>query len=113
MSVYDLYGATSDDINKAKVELEEALGLKFEARDSFFLGEYFRSGQQYEADFQLRFNLDPLDLEPAEMDFPDYRLLLYVNGTCKENEIFGRLQAGAKEFVFLRRKELKERTPPA
>ena len=107
MPVYDLYGAASDDMNKAKLALEEALKIKFIARDSTYnCGEYFLSGQKGEENFVLKRNLDPFDLAPLEMDFPQYPMLLYVNHTSRSEELFDRIQAGVKELTLLSHKEL-------
>ncbi|MCS7881659.1 hypothetical protein N0345_17880, partial [Pseudomonas aeruginosa] len=40
-------------------------------------------------------NLDPLDDEPVELNFPDYPILLYINATTRSSAIEGVIKKGA------------------
>lgn len=95
MTAYDLYGCKLA-LGEAKACLEELFGVRFESRDSTYQGgEYFRYGDASAEHFVLKKNIDPFDGEPAEMKFPDYPILLYVNATIRSTELqdaIGRLQ---------------------
>jgi hypothetical protein len=52
MAIYDLFGFSSADIDKAKSFLEEVLDIKFEAHDSDYQGgEYFSSCKTNDENF--------------------------------------------------------------
>jgi len=42
MEIYDLYGLKLDNIEQTKSLLETVLGVRFQLRDSLYLGEYYR-----------------------------------------------------------------------
>ena len=87
MTVYDLYGSLSVEIDAMKSRLEIALGIKFEARESGHQGEYFQSGSISGEHLVLKLNTDMLDSEPAELNFPEYAVLLYLNDTPRAAEL--------------------------
>ncbi len=87
MKTYDLYGFTHDDLEAARVAVEQALGIRLEPHESFYIGDYYRLGTVGEENFELRRNVDPLDGEPAEQAFPEIGVLLYVNGTERSGEL--------------------------
>lgn len=105
MSTYDLYGFQLDDLEYARAATESALKVEMVPHDSLYLGEYYL-GQMGEAEIQIRRNLDPLDGELSEREFPNMRILLYVNKTERAKEIGLTLKTLSPELVFLRRKEL-------
>lgn len=108
MPTYDLYGFLSDDINGAKNLLETSLGIQFEVRDSDYQGgDYFQWGKASDEHFVLKRNIDPIDGEPAEMTFPEHRILLYVNDTSRSADLQERIIRGARSFVLLRHEDLE------
>jgi hypothetical protein len=105
MSTYDLYGFQLDDLEYAREAIESALKLEMVLHDSLYIGEYYL-GQMGEAEIQIRRNLDPLDGELSEREFPNMRILLYVNKAERAKEISLTLNALSSDLVYLRRKEL-------
>ena len=101
---FDLYGSKSAGIEAIRLDIEHALELEFEARSSSYFGEYFsyeRTGER----ISLKPNKEALDEgELIEDDFPEYRLLLYVTGSPRGDEIRKRL-SGVPSLSFLRRDE--------
>ncbi|MGF6805646.1 hypothetical protein OKW30_000772 [Paraburkholderia sp. Clong3] len=107
MTIYDLYGSLSADIDEAKALLEAAIGIQFEAHDSSYQGGgYLRSGKVTGEHFVLKRNLDPFDDEPAELSFPDHAILLYVNDTLRSADLRNSITLMAGSFALLRHEEL-------
>ena len=107
MAIYDLYGCTSDDICGARELLEAVLSVKFDIRESEYKGgEYFQWGQTNGEHFVLKRNVDPVDGEPAEMSFPAYKTLFYLNDTLHSKELQEKFQQEANIFVRLRHEDL-------
>ncbi|ABR85694.1 hypothetical protein CSB95_6773 [Pseudomonas aeruginosa] len=52
-------------------------------------------GSNDSENFILKANLDPLDDEPVELNFPDYPILLYINATTRSSAIEGVIKKGA------------------
>lgn len=106
MASYDLYGAASSDLDGARTCLETALTIVFEPRNSTYHGgNYFRCGKSEGENFILKRNVDPFDNEPAELDFPDSQLLLYVNKTLRPLDIQEVIRVGDTGFMLLQREE--------
>jgi hypothetical protein len=107
MAIYDLYGFLSIDIDEAKNLLEAAINIKFEARESSYQGgNYFRSGKTSHEHFVLKRNIDPYDDEPAEMSFPEYPTLFYVNDTLRSDDLQEKMARRAESFVLLRHEDI-------
>lgn len=88
MKTYDLYGLSTDDLEAARLAVEQALGIKLVAHESlYFGGDYYRLGRGREEHLILRRNKDSFDAEPAELKFPQARILFYVDGTERSEEI--------------------------
>jgi hypothetical protein len=102
MKTFDLYGFNTDDLEAARLAVEQALGIKLVAHESLYFGDYYRLGRSLEEQFILRRNIDPFDSEPAELKFPQARILLYVDGTERPEEI-ETLLANVPDIVLLRR----------
>jgi hypothetical protein len=108
MPIYNLYGFLSTDINEAKNFLESALNIKFEVHDSSFQGgEYFRSGKYTDENFVLKRNIDPCDNEPAEISWPEYPILFYVNDTTRSVGLRERIDQNAGKVILLRHENLQ------
>jgi hypothetical protein len=106
MKTYDLYGFTHDDLEAARVAVEQALGITFEPHYSFYIGDYYLFEEEGEESFELRRNVDPLDGEPAEQAFPEIGVLLYVNGTERSRELEQILSTKIAGLCLLRREWL-------
>src|SRR5690349_8437893 len=108
MAVYDLYGFLSDDIDGARSLLEAFLGIRFEVRDSDDQGGgYFQWGKTSGEHFVLKWNVDPIDGEPAEMPFPDHKILFYVNDTLRSADLQEKINQKMKSCSLLRHEDLE------
>jgi hypothetical protein len=105
MSTYDLYGAASEDLRVVKTLLERSLGVIFEERDGDYQGGiYYIFGDTAAEHLVLKRNLDPFDGDATESDFPDSKILLYVNDTHRSADLEGAIrQIGS--LTLLRREE--------
>lgn len=92
MSFTAVFGIADDDLEKARVAIEKALGVRLEAHDSLYIGPYYRGSLSSGQSLQLRQNADPIFDERndspnerlSEPDFPEARLLLYLDGVGSE-----------------------------
>ncbi|MEO7496586.1 MAG: hypothetical protein ABIT83_11450 [Massilia sp.] len=108
MAIYDLYGSSSNELESARASLESAFGINFSAHDSeYYGGDYFRWGKSSEEHLVLKRNIDPIDGDPAEQSFPDYRILLYVNESPRWQFFRERIIEKATCFVLLRHEDLE------
>jgi hypothetical protein len=104
MKTNDLYGFSTDDLEATRLAIEQALGIRLVAHESLYLGgDYYRLGHGDEEQFVLRRNIDLLDAEPAELKFPQARILFYVNETERSEEI-EMLLTKLPDITLLRRK---------
>lgn len=87
MFSFDLYGFTQKEIDTIRILIEKAIGIRFEAHNSSYLGDYYRYGGSDSEHFVLQQNIDALDNEPIELDYPDFPVLLYVNRTSRSEEL--------------------------
>jgi hypothetical protein len=102
--VVSLYGYAIDDIELAKVALEKMLGATLSAHDSLYYGgAYYRYGQRGEDTILLRRNIDPIDNEPAELDFPDLPIIVYLDLRSTPGQLERLLDGDSSEFIGLRR----------
>lgn len=86
--VYDLYGADKLNLLAARDNIETALGEVFEERDSSYqCGIYYMWGRSDSENFVLKLNVDPFDDEPIEQNYPNYKILLYINATDRSSDI--------------------------
>lgn len=107
MAIYDLYGSVSGDINEAKELVESALGVKFDLRESEYQGgEYFQWGATVGEHFVLKQNVDPVDGGVAELSFPTYSILLYLNDTPRSRELQEKIRQESGNFLLLRHEDL-------
>src|SRR5689334_9882308 len=79
----DLYGFCDTNLEQVREAIEEALDVKFQARESAFWGEYY---YEYPSNpkhgiLHLQANSYPLDDEPAEREFPEFQIILYAENT--------------------------------
>jgi hypothetical protein len=107
MKTCDLYGFRNDDLEAAKLAVERSLGVRLAAHESLYLGgNYYRLGGLGGEHFILRRNIDLLDDEPAELEFPEIGILLYVNETEQARDLEQILTAKIEGLLLLRREEL-------
>lgn len=98
--VENLYGVKGDDTEAVAAALAAAIGHPLEARDSSFFGDYWAA--DFGDDVQIRVlpQTDPSgDLQ--EEDFPDYRVIVYIDGEISVEGIAG-LQTPAGVIELLR-----------
>ena len=106
MLSYDLYGMEVGSLVEAVSLVSRALGLRFEPHDSSYIGDYFLAETAEGESFKLRENVDPMDGEPAEAEFPDPPFLLLVEGTGRSAELYARLTERISGIAHLRHEEL-------
>ena len=106
MKTYDLYGFRHWDLEAARVAVEHALNIRLIPHYSSYIGDYYRLDTIGEESFELRKNIDPLDNEPAEQEFPEIGVLLYVEGTDRAEEIEHILTTKIPELRLLRRRKI-------
>jgi len=106
MRAYDLYGSKQSNLDFARSIVEKALGVRFTAHESDWRGgEYFRYRREGDESFMLQLNVGDDD-EPAELVFPEYLVLLYIERTTRSDEIRSLLAERAGDFILLKHDEL-------
>ena len=107
MNSFDLYGWKNSDMESTKLKVENVLGIKFELHESAYHGgDYYLYGKLEEENFSLEHNKDLDEDEPAEADFSEYILLLYVNRTKRSKQIRDLIEAGIDDVEFLRHEDV-------
>lgn len=102
----DIYGAKSDDIEYVKTAIESTLQIHFEPHySSYHGGEYYRSGEASSEHFILQRNVELIDGEPAERDYADFPVILYVEETKRFPEIREALEASESPLSLLKHEE--------
>lgn len=105
MKTYDLYGLTNGSLEDVRSNVEKALPVKFEPHESSFIGDYFLADMANDENIQIRKNIDPIDGEPAEGQYPEASILIYVNGTERADEVAQKLDSQMPEIKHLRRRK--------
>lgn len=101
VKAYDLYGTKVLSPASLCEHVSRVLNISFEGRDSSYLGEYYLAGNLGAEHFKIQVNT-ALDDEAPEVDYLEYSVLLYVNGTLRADPLKGRL-ASIEGLTFLRR----------
>jgi hypothetical protein len=79
MTVSALFGVSAMSLSAARAYVEKTLGIALDEESSDRGGIYFHfEGPQLQELF-LQENIELPENEPAEVDFPDQRFLLYVS----------------------------------
>src|SRR5262245_30460737 len=104
MQTYDLFGLTDGRLDNVRPIVERALAIEFEPHESTFLGDYYLATITTDENIQLRNNLDPVDGDPAELEFAQVSILIYVNGTDRADEIARALKSQLPSIIHLRRR---------
>lgn len=87
MAIYDLYEIKSSSLEEAKT-IAERVGITLEERESgYHRGPYFACGEMGEENFELKINVDPYEDLPNEEEFPNSKILFYVNNTTRSDEL--------------------------
>lgn len=98
-----LYGFAELDLEGARSLLERALEVELRPHDSLYRGGDYYLLKEPDAELILQQNYDCLDDDLAESDFPAARVLLYVDGERRAQEIAELLGARIPEAALLRR----------
>lgn len=107
MNVYDLYAIKNMELESARAAIEEALAIKFNARESMYrCGLYYKYGDLQNENFILQMNYDSLHHEWTEEGHQDMSLLFYVSNTSRPDQIGIMLSRHLNEISLLRRKQL-------
>ncbi|MDH4872537.1 hypothetical protein [Pseudomonas sp. BN515] len=102
MSSYILFGARDGSICQVRGVVEGVFGFVFEERESLYQGGvYYVYGERSSENFVLKENVDPYDDESPEDEFPNHKVLLYINCTERAAEVI-RMLAGATGIELLR-----------
>lgn len=100
MSTYDLYAFKGVVIADAKSKVEDKFDFSFEEKDSAYQGGIYYKFESKESEgFILKENIDPFDGMATEQAFSKYKILLYVNGTPRSDEVKTLL---GPDFLLLR-----------
>jgi hypothetical protein len=103
MLVTVLFAVRADSLDDASVEVERALGITLEARESSFHGgDYFKFRGTDVQEIVLQENIEIPEMEPAEEDFPDQRYLLYLSGFPQDSPLLAALETAPETFQKLR-----------
>ena len=105
MQAYDLYGTTLENADQVRDELEAILGCTFEARTSDYVGEYYRCSTVGEESISIKENRGTGVSEPLEEDFPERKILVYVDDTERSSALMTILLNNSSKFQLLRHEE--------
>lgn len=92
----DTYG-TNMDADSAKSLIEKALSKKFEEHDSIYYGIYHLYQTNNEK-ITIITNEDPIDGEPIESKFPNYKTIISVSSP-ETDHILKKLQSIGMELL--------------
>lgn len=96
-----VFGVKSSDIEEAYVWVERATGLVAEARDNdAWGGDYYAFGKLSGERLMLVNNKDPIDGDLV-VDFPDWGVVLLVEGTDAASPILQGLEHDSRHFEKL------------
>ncbi len=94
-----IYGVEQADYLPVQQHLENTLNIRFELHDSLYLGPYSLYKGPNDERIMLRENIDPVDGDFAEKEFPTMLLLLLVDGYGKDSVSLRDLEASFKSCV--------------
>jgi hypothetical protein len=108
MLSYFLFGVRTEDIETARGWIEDATGLTSMARTNDHNGDYYTFGDDLDLEFKLILGIctDEDGDYPAERNFPDWKVMLYVSEIDKEAQVVRAIQAQTRKFETLRVKTL-------
>lgn len=106
MFFYDLYAFSGESLSQARDWLESESDIIFREHDSTYHGGvYYIAGDKWNEHLVLKENIDPLDGEPDEMDYPHHKFLLYINRTPRP-EFFKHILSACDCFNLLKSERL-------
>jgi hypothetical protein len=101
MNMEVVFGVKSPDIEEAYVWVERATGLVAEARENdAWGGNYYAFGKRNGQQLLLVNNSDPIDGEPIR-DFPDWSVILLVEGTDAASPALQGIEMDSNHFEKL------------
>jgi len=102
----DTYGSRDMNLDSIRRAIETALGVEFHLHDSLYRGgDYYRCEDTPPERFILQRNHDLLDDEPAERDYSEYPVILYVEETARSSEITSLLRQSDAPLSLLKHKD--------
>lgn len=90
MTRYDLYGWQTMPLDRAQEVLRKRLGVRFTARESSYLGDYYASTRELDdgkEEILIQENHADENGELIEADFPQHATLVYVNGSDRWEDL--------------------------
>ena len=109
MTYYDLYGFESEQLNDARLILEDILQIRFNTHDSLYLGVYYMAKGIRGDKISIKRNFDP-GSDPQEEKYlkPDFQhvdVLIYVDKASAEvAKEYEEKLLGIEKIRLLRRK---------
>ncbi len=102
MFFYGLYAFSGESLNQAHDWLEKEFDIIFYEHDSAYQGGvYYIAGDKGNEHLVLKENIDLLDGEPDEIDYPHHKFLLYINRTPRP-EFFKHILSACDSFKLLK-----------
>lgn len=100
---FDIYGCRVNDLDRVKDQLEAALGISMQERDSTYYDRYFSadSDRAEEIDCKRNWNFD--EDEILFKEYGDYPILVDISGTIRPEEFENKLKASELKFELLDR----------
>ena len=85
MTIRVVFGMTAPTLDDACAAVEKALGVAMKPHYSLHKGGDYWRFEQGDLLLVLQDNIDALDDEPAELEFPKVPFILYVDGVTDES----------------------------
>ncbi len=111
-TIVDLYGLSGDDLAAARRLVEDLLPIKLESRESLYQGGHYYFCECEQGVIRLQRNVDLLwqigdatEERWAEPKFPEYPILLYVEGGPDATLFRNELTRGSSGVVHLKREQ--------
>ena len=104
MSTFVLFGVYGSGIDSVAKDINRALSLELKPRESISIGFYYAYGDYKGERLKLvsKILLDSGDGCPAEPDFPEWNVLLYVDYTGPGFPLLSMIEQRPKLFCKLR-----------
>jgi hypothetical protein len=107
MKIYDLYGLNVDNIESAKLLIESVVGVRFELRDSMYIGDYYLSELTQEENYVIRYNYyEPEGWEKEQ--YKDFKVLFYANCPKNPEELHRKMSSCSDVVCMLHRTIITE-----
>lgn len=106
MKSYLIYGLNANDIDKARRQVEEAMGMVMQRHESGYRGVYYRTGTSGDEHLVLQSNYSAEDGEWSEETHQDALFLLYLNETTRPDFFDKILRSKIDSLVLIKREML-------